>query len=195
MKSYTTPLPNFFNEPDTAYAVEAWKLVNVEVVRDRDSNKKTSCAWEITLRVPTCLNYNHIGIRPGMQIGLIPQNDDSRVTKLLSVVSDVPQDKISISLAGRGYGKISPQLLTPSQVIAHTVDLTRPTQQLYDFVAFIRQPGDGWDVPLEKFMANLDDIVSSNGQVKSLHKILNTNAPQVSKKLDQHSNFMILWLL
>ena len=49
-------------------------------------------------------------------------------------------------------------------------------------MAFIRQPGDGWDVPLEKFMANLDDIVSSNGQVKSLHKILNTNAPQVSKK-------------
>ncbi len=178
---YTIPSPDYAQAGEEAapHRVQSFEAINARMVRQpTDVGGVSSTAWEITFRVPSGLQLGHDGIAAGMQIGLLPRNDDARVNRLISLLRGVPSQPVSANLPGRGTGALPPQSLTPQQVIAHTLDITRPTPQLYDLVAFERQTDALFDQPIGAFMQRLRAHAEGDKATAQLYSQLSSHLPQ-----------------
>ncbi len=178
MNRYTIPSPALSEPGDKAInRIQDLRLVRVEKLRDEGIG--STRAWEITFKVPS-LQQAGLGsaeeaaikanqIRAGMQIALLPVNNNARVERALEGLKDVqrPQWKGNMAtdtlvqgqLPGRDNAFIPPQMLSPAQILAHTVDLTRPTKELMSLV--MAESNENWGsyatLPVEEFV-NLEGI-------------------------------------
>lgn len=166
--SYTIPGPKYF-EPAS---VQHLKLVGVDCVRQ--GHGKTTPAWELTFEIPS-LKHGMVdkGIRAGMQIGLLPVNDTAKVKHVLKHVKEVPQRDIQALLPRRGNVKfLTRQRLSPQSVLAHTIDLTRPTPELFDYFAFRWQKDSKWDSPVETAIDWLKGQPKRSPEISNLFALL-----------------------
>ncbi len=178
MNDYTTPAPSYTQPGDsTVNRVQPFQLIGVQKVR-QGGNGSTP-AWELTFKVPSLLQQGPAEkealekkqIAPGMQVALLPVNNKARVERLLHGLKEAPlthsrpghdgrlaktDARIPVTLPGRDGVAYEPGLLTVREALAHTVDLTRPTEQLKK-LAKVNPKDTQYDIPVEEFI-NLPGI-------------------------------------
>jgi sulfite reductase alpha subunit-like flavoprotein len=147
----TSPDYNAKQAADPVQASQTMTITHVEKIRNAGTS---TAAWEITLQPSQPLPYD-ARVQAGMQIALYPQNSDERVTQVLRCLKKVPISKIQASIPKRdgiAYEKID---MPPKQVLAHTVDLTYPSDPLLATCGIYRtsSPRELWDMSIDDFLA------------------------------------------
>lgn len=153
MAHYTITSPNY-NAKQAADPVQASQTLTItHVEKIREAGTSTP-AWEITLQPSQPLPHD-ARVQAGMQIALYPQNSDERVSQVLRCLKKVPISKVQANIPKRDGIAYDKAWMSPRQVLAHTVDLTYPSDQLLATCGIDRttSPREQWDMSVDDFLA------------------------------------------
>jgi sulfite reductase alpha subunit-like flavoprotein len=167
-RSYSIASPDYTvpEQRNHPQHIQDFTLQNVRKIRQASDNGRA--AWELTFQIPSGLQLDHEGIRAGMQIALLPVNDDARVEKALQNLTEVPHEmaqsndkrggvrkyaRLSTPIPKRDGVAAPEQMLTAPETLAHTVDLTRPTDELLALLKIKSTKPSDWNLSVEDFLA------------------------------------------
>ena len=190
--------------PDAVNRIQPFQITAVKQIRQDDHGGGSTPAWEITFAVPSLKKQGAAEqkavadgiLAAGMQIALLPVNDRSRVRRAMEGLSDayrrvadgeglrkVPRI-VTANIPGRDGVKSPPQELTAEEMIAHTIDLTRPTDDLIALANKIRpgfipagQEDDYKKIPVEEFV----NLPGMKGRI-SLEQLAYNQPPLENRK-------------
>ncbi|MBN8543080.1 MAG: hypothetical protein J0M34_02325 [Alphaproteobacteria bacterium] len=182
MPAYTITAPDYTDttNPSAINRIQDFQLISAHQVRSASDG--STPAWELTFNVPSGLQFSKEELQggtiaAGMQIALLPVNSSKRTARVLEGLDQksIPSGAIMAKLPKRDGVATPDQKLTAEQVIAHTVDLTRPTKELLKLAGIASKEYDY--IPVEEFL-NLPGI---KGRI-SFDKLLANQPPLANRK-------------